>query len=89
MSEIKGIKEVYSQFFEEPTRKKLKEILDGSFGETDHMEFKSTWIEKSDLAKKILSIANSNGGAIMSRWEQIVPTHCPADCEKMHIFCII
>lgn len=62
---IKGMKEVYAQFFEEPTREKLHEVLENKYGESGNLDFKSEWIEKSELAKIVLAIANSGGGSII------------------------
>lgn len=65
MSSPKGMKEIYAQFFEEPTRERLYEILESKYGESNNLDFKREWIERSELARIILSIANSGGGCII------------------------
>ncbi len=66
----KGLKEVFAEFFSEPTREGLKEIIDLGYSESNNIEFKSEWIDKAELAKIILSIANSGGGCIIFGLEE-------------------
>lgn len=61
----KALKEEFAEFFFEPTREGLKEIIDLGYSENNNIEFKSEWIDKAEIAKIILSIANSGGGCII------------------------
>lgn len=57
--------EAFAQFFEEPTRDKLRNLIEESIGETDHLDFKAEWPEFPKVAKHILAFGNSGGGAIV------------------------
>lgn len=57
--------ENFVQFFEEPTRTTLKDLLRANLGETDQLDFKARWPDSSKLAKHIIAIGNSGGGAIV------------------------
>lgn len=57
--------EGYAKFFEEPTRESLRELLKHNIGELDYLDFKETWPEVPKLAKHILGLANSGGGALV------------------------
>jgi len=57
--------ESFAQFFEEPTRATLKDLLRANLGETDQLDFKADWPDSSKLAKHIIATANSGGGAIV------------------------
>ncbi|ACH84262.1 MULTISPECIES: AlbA family DNA-binding domain-containing protein [Acidithiobacillus] len=57
--------EAFAKFFESPTRSALRDLLKGNIGETDYLDFKETWPEPVKLAKHILAMANSGGGAIV------------------------
>lgn len=61
----KGVKEVFARFFEEPTRDKLREILQINTGEEDFLDFKAIWPDNAKLAKHILAFANSGGGCLV------------------------
>lgn len=61
----KDIKERFSRFFEEPTRDKLREILQGNTGEYNNLDFKKEWPESSKISRHILALANTCGGAII------------------------
>jgi len=57
--------ENFAQFFEEPTRVALRDLLRTNLGETDQLDFKADWPDSSKLAKHIIAIGNSGGGAIV------------------------
>lgn len=57
--------EAFAKFFESPTRSALRDLLKGNMGETDYLDFKEAWPEPVKLAKHILAMANSGGGAIV------------------------
>jgi predicted HTH transcriptional regulator len=57
--------EAFAKFFEAPTRERLRDVLKGNIGETDYLDFKREWPENTKLAKHILALANSGGGAII------------------------
>ncbi len=57
--------EAFAKFFEAPTRTGLRDLLKGNIGETDYLDFKEDWPEWVKLAKHILAMANSGGGAIV------------------------
>lgn len=61
----KGVKEVFARFFEDPTRDKLREILQVNTGEEDYLDFKVIWPDNAKLAKHILAFANSGGGCLV------------------------
>lgn len=58
-------KEDMADFFREPNRERLREILRGHDGEYDNLDFKQEWIDHAKLAKHVLAIANSGGGVII------------------------
>jgi len=57
--------EPFTTFFENPTRSKLREILQFNTGEYNNLDFKKMWPESSKIAKHILAMANSGGGALI------------------------
>lgn len=50
----------------EPSRVNLRKFVQQNFGEADNCECKLKWPEGAKLAKHILAIANSGGGAILA-----------------------
>lgn len=62
---MKRMHEDFAQFFDNPTREGLKNILKLHFGEQDNLDFKSDWPVFSKIAKHIIAIANSGGGCIV------------------------
>lgn len=62
--------EAFAKFFEAPTRDGLREVLRQNIGETDYLDFKREWPEFTKLAKHILALANSGGGALIVGVEQ-------------------
>lgn len=63
--------EGFSQFFQNPHRGKLKELLVQNIGETDYLDFKKEWPELSKLSKTVLALGNSGGGAIVLGVEEL------------------
>ena len=57
--------EGFAQFFSAPTREALRELLRRNLGETDYLDFKEAWPDTPKLARHILALANSGGGAIV------------------------
>ncbi|MFC7214562.1 helix-turn-helix domain-containing protein [Saliphagus sp. GCM10025334] len=54
-----------AEFFREPNREKLREILRNYDGEYDNLDFKKEWIDNAKLGKHVLALANSGGGVIL------------------------
>lgn len=65
MAILKEQHESFANFFATPTRDALRELLRRNIGETDYLDFKADWPETPKLAKHILAIANSGGGALV------------------------
>ena len=65
MGILKEQHEAFANFFAQPTREALRELLRKNIGETDYLDFKSSWPEVPKLAKHILALANSGGGAVV------------------------
>ena len=63
--------EAFAKFFETPTREGLREVLKQNIGETDYLDFKREWPDFTKLAKHILALGNSGGGAMIVGVEQI------------------
>jgi len=61
----KSYKEEMAQFFEKPTREGLRKILKDNVGEFNELDFKSDYPIPSKLAKQILALSNSGGGALI------------------------
>ncbi len=57
--------EAFAQFFETPTREKLRDLIKQSIGETDYLDFKSEWPDLIKVSKHIIALANSGGGALV------------------------
>jgi predicted HTH transcriptional regulator len=57
--------EAFAQFFEKPTRDRLRELIKQSIGETDYLDFKAEWPDLVKVSKHILALANSGGGALV------------------------
>ena len=82
--------EGYTKFFEEPTRKSLRELLKHNIGELDYLDFKEIWPDTPKLAKHILGLANSGGGVLVIGTKQnddgsIDPVGLPAIVDKTDI----
>lgn len=54
-----------AEFFREPNRERLREILQSYDGENNNLDFKQQWIDQAKLAKHVLAFANSGGGVIV------------------------
>lgn len=57
--------EEFARFFSEPTRDAFRQLVRNSVGEADHLDFKEAWPDTPKLAKHVLSLANSGGGALV------------------------
>lgn len=66
----KALYEDFAKFAEKPTRNTFKALLTRNFGEHDQVDFKAEWIPDAKLAKHIIAMANSGGGAIVFGVEQ-------------------
>lgn len=61
----KALKDLFEEFFENPSKVGLKELLKGHVGEEKEFDFKQEWPGSTRLSKQILGIANSGGGCII------------------------
>jgi predicted HTH transcriptional regulator len=57
--------EAFAQFFEKPTREKLRDLVKQNIGETDYLDFKVEWPDLVKVSKHILALANSGGRALI------------------------
>ncbi len=64
-SSIGGIREAFAPFYDDPDRTKLKNLLKDNLGEFNHLDYKESMIEPAKLAKIIIAMANTKGGAII------------------------
>lgn len=65
MDKSKSLKEEFAKFCESPDRTKFRELLKQNTGEYAHVDFKTLWPEKPELAKHVLGFANSGGGVLV------------------------
>ena len=65
MTILKEQHESFARFFATPTREALRELLRRNIGETDYLDFKAEWPAIPKLARHILALANSGGGALV------------------------
>lgn len=65
MTILKEQHETFARFFTAPTREALRELLRRNIGETDYLDFKAEWPALPKLARHILALANSGGGALV------------------------
>lgn len=65
MLEVRGFKEAFARFAEDPDRVRLRDVLRDHTGELDELDFKEDWPEPAKIAKHIIGIANSGGGCIV------------------------
>jgi predicted HTH transcriptional regulator len=70
LTESRGWHEEFSQFFENPSREKLRNLLQNHVGELDHYDFKKEWPDFPKVARDILGMANSGGGCLIIGVEQ-------------------
>lgn len=61
----KSIKEEFVNFYEEPSRDKLRNLIQNNLGEFPRLDFKGDWLGFSKIARHILGLANSDGGCIV------------------------
>lgn len=61
----KIVPQTLKEFLITPSRESLKELLLNNTGESDYVDFKSSWVEWTKLAKHILAISNSGGGCLI------------------------
>jgi hypothetical protein len=61
----KSLYEDFARFAEQPTRERLRGLLQHNVGELAHLDFKEAWPEHSKLARHILGLANTGGGVIV------------------------
>ena len=62
---MKHLNEEMAQFFEQPNRVTLRDLLKGHVGESDHHDFKERWPLGTNLARHVLAFANSGGGVLV------------------------
>lgn len=55
----------YDEFLKEPTKDNFRRFLRENCGEMDEVDFKERWNDRGQLAKTLLSMANSRGGVIV------------------------
>ena len=82
--------EEFARFFSEPSRENLRNLVKNTIGEADHLDFKERWPETHKLAKHVLSVANSGGGAIVigiaqSKDGKLDPTGLHSVTDKSYI----
>lgn len=65
MTILKEQHETFARFFTAPTREALRDLLRHNIGETDYLDFKADWPALPKLARHILALANSGGGALV------------------------
>jgi predicted HTH transcriptional regulator len=65
MTILKEQHETFARFFTAPTREALRDLLRRNIGETDYLDFKADWPALPKLARHILALANSGGGALV------------------------
>lgn len=90
MTILKEQHETFAQFFTAPTREALRELLRRNIGETDYLDFKADWPALPKLARHILALANSGGGALVVGVSQqtdgsLVPSGLPSIKDKAEL----
>jgi predicted HTH transcriptional regulator len=66
----KSLKEEFAKSLENPDRVDFRNIVKNHNGEQAFIDFKASWIEPHKLAKHIIAMANSEGGAIIFGLEE-------------------
>ncbi len=61
----RNLHEEFAQLLESPTRETLRELLRTNQGETNQLDFKESWPDLVKMAKHVIAIGNSGGGAII------------------------
>ncbi len=65
METKKSFKEDFFNFFDDPNRTKLRDLLKNNLGEFNDLDFKQDYCSYSKIAKHILGIANTGDGALI------------------------
>ncbi len=65
MSFKSQIKDSMYELLKEPSKEEFRKFLLDNTGEKDNIDFKSSWIDKGQLSKIMLSMANTGGGLIV------------------------
>ncbi|HTT76243.1 MAG TPA: ATP-binding protein [Candidatus Binataceae bacterium] len=65
MNPQSGLQEPFAQFFEDPSRETLRNLLKEYFGETGSLDFKEQWPTRARLAKHVLGMANTSNGCLV------------------------
>lgn len=65
MAVNKAIFEGFAQFFENPSREGLRELLRANVGEIDNLDFKEVLPDKTKLAKHLLAFSNTGPSALV------------------------
>lgn len=80
----KAMRETFADFFEDPSRDKLRALLQHGDGEMRQLDFKAEWPKAGPLAKHVLAIGNSGGGClVVGVAEKTDGTFEPAGLEKI------
>lgn len=61
----KSLHEEFAQFFEHPTRDSFRDLIKKNFGENRQIDFKEEWPDLPKIARHILALGNSGGGALI------------------------
>ncbi|HEL3840459.1 TPA: ATP-binding protein [Stenotrophomonas maltophilia] len=90
MTILKEQHETFARFFTAPTREALRDLLRRNIGETDYLDFKADWPALPKLARHILALANSGGGALVVGVSQqtdgsLVPIGLPSLKDKAQL----
>ncbi len=90
MTILKEQHETFARFFTAPTREALRDLLRRNIGETDYLDFKADWPALPKLARHILALANSGGGALVVGVSQhadgsLVPSGLPSIRDKAQL----
>lgn len=59
------IKDLFYELITEPTKESFQNFVESTTGEENNVDFKREWIDKEELSKLFLAMANSGGGVII------------------------
>ncbi len=59
------IKDLFYELITEPTKENFQNFIESTTGEENNVDFKREWIDKEELSKLFLAMANSGGGIII------------------------
>lgn len=62
---VRGLREDFAKFFDDPSRAGFCEMIRNHGGELRELDFKAAWPDTPALAKHVLAIANSAGGCLV------------------------